>query len=278
MPALLFIMILALGTPVFASSVQSSPIDFSEESAGVGDVVEIEGWTISVTSVSDRRQWEGTITARVEVTNAGTAPGAVYSRFKFGIIGSDGLGASYDDECSKGATYEDDPYFSDVFPGATARMDLCWASEDTSLPRSGPVILYIHAFNRGSNDQAYFYFDLTKQRSAAPSATPPLMFNLVITVGDRYLEDLSTCETKGFYRGIRPGSEISITNAATDETLFTTKLSRGVSAQGSCSWTISVLRLVGIERYEVKIGEIHVGWLNYDEISDLDRIQITIGD
>ncbi len=141
--------------------------------SGVGDTLMIDDWSISVTEVTDSRSRRGRIVATVEVTNTGSAPGYVSGSFKFGMMDKTGAGIPPDDECSIGATYEDDAFFTDVFPGATAIAELCWSQDRPTLALTGPILMYVHAFNRGSDEQAYYYFDLTKPgETGTPAGSP----------------------------------------------------------------------------------------------------------
>ena len=154
-------------TPVMAGNSVDTP-------AGIGDTIKVDQWEVTLVDVSDQRRERGLITASLNVTNVGQSPSYVFGRFEFGIAGADGVGQRHDDECSSGATYENDAFFSDVFPGGTARATLCWQQDALVGLRVRPVILYVHAINLGSDVQAYYYFDLTRQGSNATPITDPM--------------------------------------------------------------------------------------------------------
>lgn len=151
----------------------TTPNNALDNAAGIGETIKVDQWEVTLAAVYDQRQERERISAKLDITNVGQTPSAVYQRFKFGIIGPDGVGIRHDDECSSEATYQDDAFFSDVFPGGTASATLCWQQAAVSGLRDGPVILYVHAINLGPDVQAYYYFDLTLDRSVAtPIATP----------------------------------------------------------------------------------------------------------
>lgn len=287
------LLLLALLQPgeTVASSLQGSSLD---DPAGIGEPVVNDEWEITVTSYEVRIQDDQQVFISMAVKNLGSTPRQVLGPLSFGLIGRDGVAIEFSQQCEGHDSSADDEFFADVFPNGVAEATLCWPIDSSDEFDPGLVTMYAVTGDSLFDDGTYSYFTLSDSTSVAPSPTPtataeptpspvsttypPLMFSLVITVGDRYLQDSYPCETKGFYSGIKPSGEIVISNAGTNEILFATRLSRGANVPEGCSWTIVVLRLEGAERYEITVGEKHIEWFDYEDISDLDEIQILIGD
>lgn len=251
----------------------AAPGDSGTEPAPVGHVFQIEDWSIAVTAVTDRRTQEGTITARIEATNMGEMPAFVTSRFRFGIVGADGLGIQPDDGCSTGASYEGDPFFTDVFPSATAVAELCWSVENVALQGADSILMFINVVNPPTEARGYYYVDLLDEQVAEPV---PLTY-LAIEVGPRYLADVSTCQTRGFYGDVASGRQVLVLDAESGAKVFTTLLGDYTTANGVCTWTFMLPAIEERVRYEVRTPNRHLGWFSREDADASGTITVSIG-